>query len=66
MIEAGTTRNLSGRAGHDILIGSNASDMLVGAAGNDTITSGEGTTSSASGLPLSVTPGSPPSTATTF
>ncbi|TRV71513.1 MAG: subtilase, partial [Microcystis panniformis Mp_MB_F_20051200_S6D] len=42
VIEAGTTRNLSGRAGHDILIGSNASDMLVGAAGNDTITSGAG------------------------
>ncbi|ARI80598.1 S8 family serine peptidase [Microcystis aeruginosa] len=42
VIEAGTTRNLSGRAGHDILIGSNASDMLVGGAGNDTITSGTG------------------------
>ncbi|CCI12466.1 Similar to tr/Q12JK6/Q12JK6_SHEDO Peptidase S8 and S53 [Microcystis aeruginosa PCC 9806] len=42
VIEAGTTRNLSGRAGHDILIGSNTSDMLVGAAGNDTITSGAG------------------------
>ncbi len=40
VIEAGTTRNLSGRAGHDILIGSNASDMLVGAAGNDTMQEG--------------------------
>jgi len=42
VIEAGTTRNLSGRAGNDILIGSNTGDMLVGGAGNDTITSGAG------------------------
>jgi Ca2+-binding RTX toxin-like protein len=40
VMEAGTTRKLSGKAGNDVLIGSNFSDVLVGGIGNDTITSG--------------------------
>jgi subtilisin family serine protease/subtilisin-like proprotein convertase family protein len=42
VVEAGTTRTLSGRAGNDILIGSSSSEVLVGGVGNDTITSGTG------------------------
>jgi subtilisin family serine protease/subtilisin-like proprotein convertase family protein/ribosomal protein L28 len=42
VVEAGTTRTLSGRAGNDILIGSSSSEVLVGGVGNDTITSGAG------------------------
>ncbi|WP_284526043.1 S8 family serine peptidase [Microcystis panniformis] len=42
VVEAGTTRTLSGRAGNDILLGSSASEVLVGGVGNDKITSGVG------------------------
>ncbi|MEE6161246.1 Calx-beta domain-containing protein [Cylindrospermopsis raciborskii DSH] len=42
VMEAGTTRTLSARAGNDTLIGSNAADVLVGGAGSDLITSGLG------------------------
>ncbi len=42
VIEAGTTRLLSGRAGIDALIGTSASDVFAGGPGRDTITTGFG------------------------
>jgi Ca2+-binding RTX toxin-like protein len=42
VIEAGTSRILSARAGNDILIGSNSADTFIGGSGSDTITSGFG------------------------
>ena len=42
VIEAGTSRILSARAGNDILIGSNLADTFAGGSGSDIITSGFG------------------------
>jgi Ca2+-binding RTX toxin-like protein len=42
VMDAGTTRTLTGRAGNDILTGSNSGDVLVGGVGSDLINSGLG------------------------
>lgn len=41
-IEAGSTKNLSGGAGDDVLIGSAAGNVLSGGTGNDLVTTGAG------------------------